>query len=325
MTLLLTAQEAEGLLDVPLAIEATRTLVLEYLAGSTTQMVPFGGFGSNPPLPRVAAGVLYGLRRMNVRGGEIFLLFDLAERRIPLAIMNLDLLELRVAGSVGLAISTLARPDARTLCVIGSGNTALGAVKGAAAARSFQQVRVYSPHPEHRHAFAQRVQARDGLQASPCDTSEEAIAGADVVVIATNAHSPVLKADQLHPGTLLVAIGSDHEVDESVFLRADQVVATSRTQTLEAGGSGQGAYAGANQSPLAGLLANGRLATESILDLGTFVNGDREPRTGPLDLTVYLDSRGGVADAVLASVTYDRARSLGRGTELAFPSSASPA
>ncbi len=319
MTLLLTAEEATGLLDARDAIEVTRGLVLEYLAGSTAQMAPFGGYGGERPLPRAAAGVLYRRGRMNVRGGDISLLFDLSNRRIPIAIMAVDVLDARVAGSIGLAVTALARPEARVLAVLGSGNVARGAVLGACAARPIAEVRVYSRTREHRERFAEWVTSEIGVAARPGDSVEEAVAGAAIVATATSAREPIVHFDQLGPGTLLAGLGSDNELDESVYVGASQLVATSRSHYLAAGGSGQAGQGSTSPpGPLARLLARGALQPQALVDLGAIVAGEVPARNGARDIPVYLDARGGVADAALISAIYDRARELGRGTEVDF-------
>jgi ornithine cyclodeaminase/alanine dehydrogenase-like protein (mu-crystallin family) len=321
MTLLLTAEEAEGLLDARDAIEVTRGLVFDYVAGTTEQMLPFGGYGGSgrTPLPRVAAGVMYGRGRMNIRGGDVSMLYDIANRRIPIAIMAVDVLDARVSGSVGLAASYLARPDAQVLAIIGSSNVARGAVLGACAVRPIVEIRVYSPTPAHREAFAEWAQDRVGIPSRACVSLDDAIDGAHIVASATNARSPLLTVDQLRPGTLAMGLGSDHELDDSIYLQAAQLVATSRAQMLAFGGSGQAGQGSATPpGPLATLLEQGALRPEALVDLGAIVRGDVPARNGAGDRTVYLDSRGGVADAALVNAIYERARERGIGTEFDF-------
>jgi alanine dehydrogenase len=319
LTLLLTAQDADGLLDARDAIEVTRGLVLDYLAGTTTQMAPFGGYGGKTPLPRVAAGVLYNRARMNVRGGDVSMLYDLSNRRIPIAIMAVDVLDARVSGSMGLAATYLAQPDARVLALIGSGNVARGAVLGACAARPIAEIRVFSSTAEHRGAFATWAQHATGVATVPADSLDEALAGADIIALATSTREPLIRFDQLRPGTFVVGLGSDHELDESVYLEATQLVATSRAQMLQAGGSGQSGQGSVTpRGPLARLLKQGALVPNRLADLGAIVAGDTPARNGPTDVTVYLDARGGVADTALVSAIYDRARERGRGTDFDF-------
>jgi alanine dehydrogenase len=321
MTLLLTAEDVEGLLDEHDAIEVTRNLVLDYVAGTTRQMSPFGGYGAagQTPLPRVAAGVMFGRGRMCVRGGDTSMLFDLANRLTPIAIMALDVLDLRVAGNTGLAVTYLARPEAKTLAVVGSSHVARGAVIGTSAVRSLSEIRVYSTTPANREAFAAWAEARSGVRSSACETLAEATRDADIIAVATNARASVLSADNIRPGTLAIGLGSDHELDESVYLGATQLVATSRAQMLAAGGSGQSGQ-GSNlpRGPLARLRESGALRDEALVDLGAIVAGEVPARNGPTDVAVYLDARGGVADAALVSAIYDRARERGLGREYDF-------
>jgi alanine dehydrogenase len=321
MTLLLTAEEAQGLLDARDAIEVTRTLVLDYVAGTTEQMAPFGGYGGSgrSALPRVAAGVMYASGRMNIRGGDVSMLYEISNRRIPIAIMAVDVLDARVAGSVGLATSYLAASDARVLAVIGSSNVARGAVLGACAVRPIAEIRVYSTTPEHREAFAAWTQEHAGVKSWACDSLEAAIQDADVIATATNTRTPLLTFAQLRPGTLVLGLGSDHELDESIYLGAAQIIPTSKAQTVAAGGSGQAGQGSTTpRGPLAGLLESGALSKDALVDLGAIVAGQVAARTGPADVRVYLDARGGVADAALISAMYDRARERGCGTEFDF-------
>jgi ornithine cyclodeaminase/alanine dehydrogenase-like protein (mu-crystallin family) len=321
MTLLLTAEEAEGLLDAKAAIEVTRGLVLDYVAGTTEQMHPFGGYGGSgrTALPRVAAGVMYARERMNIRGGDVSMLYEISNRRIPIAIMAVDVLDARVSGSVGLATSHLARPDARVLAVIGSSNVARGTVLGATAVRPIAEIRVYSTTHAHREVFAQWAQDRVGIKSWACESLDAAIEGADIIATTTNARAPLLSFDQLRPGTLLLGLGSDHELDASIYLQATQLVATSRAQMLAFGGSGQAGQGSTTpRGPLAMLLEQGVLQPEALVDLGAIVQGDVSAQNGPMDVTVYLDSRGGVADAALVNAIYERARERGVGTEFDF-------
>lgn len=321
MTLLLRAEEVQTVLRAIDPIEVTHTLVLDYLEGTTLQMAPFGGYGGSgqPPLPRVAAGVMTARGRMNVRGGDLSMLFDLADHRVPLAIIAVDPLEPRVMGSVGLACRHLARPDPQVLAIIGSGNVARGAVLGVCAARPVKEIRVYSPTSVHREAFASWAEARVAVPSRACHSLASAIEGATIVATATSARAPLLRYGDLRPGTLVLGLGSDHEIDESVYLGATQLVATSRSQMLAAGGSGQTGQGIRNpRGPLARLLESGALSADRLLDLGAIVRADIAARNGSGDIVLYLDARGGVADAALVSAIYERALALRIGTEFDF-------
>ena len=67
--------------------------------------------------------------------------------------------------------------------------------------RQFEEIRVWSPTPEHAKRFAQEI----GATTMP---AEEAVHGADVVVTATSSETPVFKGDWLKPGCHVNAIGA---------------------------------------------------------------------------------------------------------------------
>jgi len=65
-------------------------------------------------------------------------------------------------------------------------------------------------------------------------------------------------------------------------------------------------------------LEDGRIKRESLIELGSIVNGDVAPKNGPSDITVFHEAQGGVGDIALANLAYERAKELGRGTEVSI-------
>ena len=81
----------------------------------------------------------------------------------------------------------------------------------------------YSTTRPRLEAFAQEHGAR------PASSAREAIEGADVVALATNAYEPVLEASWLEPGQHVGSV-QGHELDEATLERADLVVVRSREE-----------------------------------------------------------------------------------------------
>jgi len=265
---------------------------------------------------RVTGAGLYGFGRLGIRASSLTLLFDIDDGR-PLAIMDLPISDVRLSASAGLAARYLARPDARRVGLIGSGTIALPMLQGICAVRSIEGVDVYSKTPEHRAAFGERASASLGLPVRAKNTAEAVIEGADVLAVGTNARAPVVAYDQLRPGTHVTSFGLVGELDASVYLQADQLVAASREQEIE--------NAQPTKTPgritggvLYDLLSAGSLTPESITDLGAIAHGDVPARNGPSDINVFRDSRGGVGEAAFASWIYDRAKERDLGVEFDF-------
>jgi ornithine cyclodeaminase len=177
------------------------------------------------------------------------------------------------------AVDALARPDATTLAVIGSGRQAWTQVWAAAAVRPLRQIRVQSRSAARRAAFAERVRAELGVPAEPVDSAREAVAGADIVVLATTSVTPVLDAADLAPGTHVNAVGfkqtDRHEFGTDLLDRADLLVTDSPAQAA--------AYAPpmlAAVEPYAG----------GLRDLGAVLAGAVPGRTGADQVSVFCST-----------------------------------
>jgi len=120
----------------------------------------------------------------------------------PLAIMDGRLItEMRTAAVSAAATNLLAPPGAKILAILGSGVQARSHVEALGLVRQFQEIRVWSPTKEHSEQFAKEI---GGTAVS----AEEAVRGADVVVIATNSKTPVLRGAWLKPGSHVNAVGA---------------------------------------------------------------------------------------------------------------------
>ena len=132
-----------------------------------------------------------------------FMLYDAATAQ-PVAFMEANHLgQIRTGAASGYATDLLAKPDADTVGIIGSGFQARTQVEAIRAVRPIKTVRVWSRSEEKRRRFAEESSAIS------VDSAEEAVRGAHIVVTATNAKDPVLESDWIAPGTLVNAMGSN--------------------------------------------------------------------------------------------------------------------
>jgi ornithine cyclodeaminase/alanine dehydrogenase-like protein (mu-crystallin family) len=307
VALIVNGIDADELLTTERAMEILEPVMLEEVAGTTFHLQAQGGGRTI----RLVGGGLRGMGRKGVRVGNQALLYDTESGEL-LAIVTYRWGTLRVAATMALAARHLARPDARVVGLLGSGRNALAILESLLAVRPIECVGVFSPTPEHRAAFAERAAPRLGIDVVAHDTREAALRHADIVVVATNSRLPVLAFSDLRPGTHVTSMGVSTEIDESIFLRIDQLVAPSRVQ--EIAGARPGAAGGGG--PLYPLVQEGRLPQEAIVQLGSIINGDVAPRNGPTDITLFRDSRGGVGDLAIANFVYEHARTHGLGVEV---------
>jgi ornithine cyclodeaminase/alanine dehydrogenase-like protein (mu-crystallin family) len=322
MTLLLTTEDVQDLISIDDAIAVTETVVKEEAAGTVIQVPPFGGAHATAGggFLRMVGGGAQSANRIGFRaglGGEnVALVFEMQTNRL-LAIVSHVFSNVRLSACIGLAARELAQPGARRIGLVGSGRTALPSLRGLCAVRPIDQILVYSPTPEHRTEFARRAAEALDIDVKAVDTVEAAVADVDIIAVSTSAQKPVLLGEHLRPGVHVNAMGTTHELDESVYLRADQIVASSRHLELEYTNP-MIEFQGLPTPPLQQLVADHRLRSEDVVELGAIVAGDVPARNGPSDISVFRESRGGVGDVLLANLAYERARQIGRGVEFQF-------
>ena len=179
----------------------------------------------------------------NARHGSMSFLFWLldAETAKPLALMEANWLgQIRTGAASGYAADLLARPDAQTLGIIGSGFQARGQVEAVSAVRKLREVRVWSRDAANRKRFAIECSNDFGLTVRAVETAREAVENCDIVATATWSQTPVLDAEWISPGTHINAMGSNNstrrELPTSLIARADVIACDSIEQAkIESG------------------------------------------------------------------------------------------
>ena len=168
----------------------------------------------------MAKGVRYVIAVSSLETGEVHALIDSAY-----------LTAARTGATSGVATRLMARENATTVGLIGSGLEAETNLEGVCAVRPIETVKVYSRSPARRGEFAARVGRRLGVTIVPVDSAAQAVAGTDIVVAATNTGPTgaiALHGACLEPGQHVVSIGSTtpalREIDPDTFRRAQHVV-----------------------------------------------------------------------------------------------------
>lgn len=167
-----------------------------------------------------ADGAFYGIKvySTNPRSGAHFhfLLYDAANGK-PLALMEANHLgQIRTGAASGYATRLLAKSDASTLGVIGSGFQARTQIEAMAAVRQLTRVRVWSRSEEKRRKFAEECSRDFGLNVEPAVSAESALREASIVVTATNAKDPVIESEWVAAGAHINVMGSNQALRREV-------------------------------------------------------------------------------------------------------------
>jgi alanine dehydrogenase len=139
----------------------------------------------------------------------------------PLAFINDGVLQhMRVGGGAGIGAKHLARTDAETVGILGSGGMARTYLEGFQAVRPISHVKVFSPTTANRHRFAEEMTETLGIPVEPVDTAREAVRGVDILATCTDSMSPTFEAEWLEPGMHVTMLGP-REISRDVLARCD--------------------------------------------------------------------------------------------------------
>jgi ornithine cyclodeaminase/alanine dehydrogenase-like protein (mu-crystallin family) len=316
MALLLTESDVKAILTMPLALEAVEDSFRRLADGTAISQsrqrvrVP-GQTLLNYMAAADAAGGYLGLKIYSIsREGARFLIpLIAADSGDLVALIEADYLgQMRTGAASGVATRWLARQDARTAGIIGTGLQARTQLEAVALARKLGSVRAFGRDPQRREQFARDMTARLGIPVTPVSSAEEAVRGAQILVTATTATQPVVEGRWLEPGVHINAIGVNvaqkREVDSETVLRSDVIAADSVEQSkIEAG-------------DLIHAFGNDASRWDSVRELAGIIAGKVPGRTGPDQITFFKSNGIAIEDIVVAGRIYERARERGLGREV---------
>ncbi|MDE0034816.1 MAG: ornithine cyclodeaminase family protein [Deltaproteobacteria bacterium] len=213
--------------------------------------------------------------------------------------------ELRTGAAGGVGAKYLASPHAARVAVIGSEKHAFTQLQAVCTVRSIETVTVFSPTPAHRLRFADRVRAGLEVEAAAADSAEAALEGADIVITATNAQSPVFEGRSLRPGMHVTSIANGdktrvrEEIDHDTIRQAACVCVTSKA-TVQA-----------NESDLFRAVRDGVLNWDKVSELGDVILGNAPGRTAPNEITLFKLQGLGIMDLAVGSRAYEALKDSG--------------
>jgi ornithine cyclodeaminase len=237
-------------------------------------------------------------------------LFD-GETGQPSAILDASAItEIRTAAVTAVATRVLARPDARTLAILGAGTQARAHLAALLPVREFTRVRVYAPTEAHARAMVDQAgDAGAKAELSVAPSAQDAVRDADVVVTATSSREPVLRRDWLKPGAHLNAVGAStpraRELDTAT-VAASALFCDSRESLRNEAGEFQLA------------IAEGLITGEDHVraELGEVLAGSAPGRRDDGELTLFRSLGLAVEDLAAAETAVAAAKSAGLGTEV---------
>jgi len=322
MPLLLSEHDVQRVLPMPDLISAMSAALTEYSAARVAQPVRTvlevgperAYFGVMPAAINTPAAM--GAKLVTVYAGNhargltshlaTIILLDPATGALVALLDGRYITEARTAAVSAVSVDHLARPDATRLAIIGSGVQARSHLEAIRHVRPLTDVRVWSPNATRCQAFANSASHETGIPVHATPSASDAVAGADIVVLVTASPTPVIRDEDIAPGTHICAVGAcrptQREMPTALVARARLFVDSRAAALVEAGDIvipiGEGAFT----------------ADHITGELGNVVPGACPGRQNAGEVTLFKSLGLAVEDIVAATLAVDRAEAAGLGT-----------
>lgn len=226
-----------------------------------------------------------------------YALFSGADGRLQALIEGDELTARRTAASSALAARFLARPDAKRLLVVGTGQLSAKVAAAHASVRDYERIEIYGRSAERAEAVVATLAAQ-GIVAQVADDLSTAIGAADVVSSVTSSTAPLILGADVKPGTHVDLIGAFkddmRESDDALVAKASLFV-DFRPGAMKAG-------------DLAQPLASGLIAETDIkADIAELARGTHRGRVSDDEITFFKSAGFSLLDLAAARLAVGRA------------------
>lgn len=316
--------EVVELMCLPQAIEALeRGLALQAQGGAYNMGKTHVTWGNGHTLHALGAsfhgaGIAGTKTWAHTAGGAtpLLILWDSETGALRAVIETFALGQMRTGAVSAVATRWMARPDAATMALIGTGKQAMTQVAAVAAVRPLRQVRIFSPTPQKRRSFIDQLAAQ-GFDFEIVETASarEAAAGSAIVTLITRAREPFLHAHMAEAGSHINAVGAitperqefaQDVFERASFLAADDPAALAYLSREFMDRFGDPGAAWSVVQPLSRIVAEHR------------------HRPADCDLSLFKAMGMGLADVALGLEVLEQASAGGSGRPLEFPKKVTP-
>jgi ornithine cyclodeaminase/alanine dehydrogenase-like protein (mu-crystallin family) len=311
MPLLLNEADIRELLTMPDLIAAMEAALAAFSAGRVVQPVRtildladrhafFGLMPAYVPSAPALGAKLVTVYHSNLSRGlpshlATILLFDPETGALDAILDGRYITEARTAAVSAVSAKKLARKDAGTLAILGSGVQAHSHFEALRHVCKVREARAWSPTRANLKSFARET----GAEAMP--SAEAAIRGADVIALTTSSPVPVLASEWVKPGAHVISVGASRptqrEMDPALVARARLFVDSRASALAESGDVVLG-------------IAEGRFTAEHIVaELGD----PAASRSNEDEITIFKSLGLAVEDVAAAHLAAGRARQQSKG------------
>ena len=235
--------------------------------------------------------------------GQVLLMDD--KNGEVLALMDGSFItKFRTGAASGAAFKLFARNDAKIGCLIGTGGQADCQLEAMLAACNLDEVRIVARDFAKTEKFAEEMAERfkdSGAKLIAYDDANEAVDGADVIVVVTVSTEPVFDANRVKKGAVVSGVGSYtaemNEIDPNLFKLADKIYFDSKDACI------------AESADIQIPLREGLVSLEGLTgDIGEYALGEISGRESDDEIIIFKNVGLGILDLVIAKLIYEKAK-----------------
>lgn len=208
-----------------------------------------------------------------------FILFDLSTGEALASIDAGELTARRTAATSAMATRVLARPNSRSLAILGAGEQARHHVASMQHVMTVERVSIWNRNLIKAKVMAADIAANNDFVVNVCEEAADAVEGADVVCTVSGAAHPILDACWLTPGMHVNAVGASDpskiEIDPDCLNVSRCFVDYKESATHQAG-------------EIISKLRSGHDFVDIVVgEIGEVLLGECRGRTSDNDITIY--------------------------------------
>lgn len=325
--LILRRGEAAALMDAAAYLAAVEAGFRSYANGEASIPMPMhipardGGFHAKGALVVLDRAYVAVKVNANFPGNPqhtglptiqgVVLLYDAVDGSLLAVIDSIEITLRRTAAASALAARYLARQDANSVAICGSGAQGRAQLAALAGVASLRRVFAWDVDFDKAKEFAREMREGMGLEVNAVQDVGTATRSSDIIVTATSAQAPFLTKACVSTGTFIAAVGADspHKNELAAdLLASSKIVVDSLSQAVIMGDL--------HHAIGAGLLA----ASDVHAELGDIIVGRKEGRTNPAEIIVFDSTGVAMQDTASAAWIYQRAIARNLGTPISLGS-----
>ena len=235
--------------------------------------------------------------------GQVLLMDD--KNGEVLALMDGSFItKFRTGAASGAAFKLFARNDAKIGCLIGTGGQADCQLEAMLAACDLDEVRIVARDFVKTEKFTEEMSERfkdSGTKLIAYDDANEAVDGADVIVVVTVSTEPVFDANRVKKGAVVSGVGSYtaemNEIDPKLFKLADKIYFDSKDACI------------AESADIQIPIREGLVSLEGLTgDIGEYALGEISGREADDEIIIFKNVGLGILDLVIAKLIYEKAK-----------------